>query len=196
MTSKSSAMEKLTVKRLLITVAALSLCVSFASAQRKAAFPEGVKMVQSEGNMTVSVDGDLSTGKTLEDLSWAWSSSNACFPATQAAKFEGNHVFFATQLPPRSIMTVTVVPEDKNANLSLYAYSIGMNDFYVVPELPRAVTCEADHKWDRPWKGKTQDHTRWVELNAIGNPFQVVIGVAGPRGVTSGKFKLQIALKQ
>lgn len=114
---------------------------------------------------------------------------------TQSQKFGGNHVLFATTIPPRSIMTVKVIPADANANFSLYSYSIGTNDFSVVPELNRCVTCEADYKWDRPWKGKTQDHTRWVELNAIGNPFNVVIGVAAPKGVTAGKFKLEISVK-
>ena len=167
--------------------------MSAAHAQK--AFPDHVTIVKSESNKTVSVEGDLASGRLIEDLSWAWSSSNACFPGTQASKFGGNHVFFATTIPTRSIMTIKVVPEDPSANFSLYAYSIGMNDFYVVPELPRCVTCEADLKWDRPWKGKTQDHTRWVELNAIGNPFNVVIGVTAPSGVTSGKFRLEIAVK-
>lgn len=158
-------------------------------------FPENVTIVKSESNKTVSVEGDLSTGKPIDDLSWAWSSSNACFVGTQSGKYNGNHVFFATVIPTRSIMTIKVIPEDKNANFSLYAYSIGMNDFYIVPELPRCVTCEADYKWDRPWKGKTQDHTRWVELNAIGNPFNVVIGVTSPKGVTAGKFRVEISVK-
>lgn len=161
----------------------------------KADFPQYVTVVKSESNKTVSVEGKLEDGRMMEDLSWAWSSSNACFPETQALKFSGNHVLFATTIPTRSIMTIKVIPEDKNANFSLYAYSIGINDFSVVPELYRSVTCEADHKWDRPWKGKTQDHTRWVELNAIGNPFNVVIGVTAPKGVTSGKFKLEISVK-
>ncbi len=165
-----------------------------ASAQAPKAFPESVTVVQSESNKTVTVEGRLEDGKPLDDLSWAWSSSNACFPGTQAQKFDGNHVFFATTIPVRSIMNIKLVPDDPKANFSLYAYSIGMNDFYVVPELPRSVTCEADHKWDRPWKGKTQDHTRWVELNAIGNPFNVVIGVTAPKGV-AGKFRLEIAVK-
>lgn len=177
----------------LLIVFAVNSLASATNAQK--AFPDYVTIIKSESNKTVSVEGDLSAGKKIDDLSWAWSSSNACFVGTQASKFGGNHVFFATTIPTRSIMTVKVIPEDKNANFSLYAYSIGTSDFYVVPDLPRCVTCEADYKWDRPWKGKTQDHTRWVELNAIGDPFNVVIGVTAPTGVTSGKFKLEISVK-
>lgn len=178
-----------------LALLAALLVPSLSAAGQSKGWPENVTVVASKSNETVSVDGDLSSGKPIDDLSWAWSSSNACFPGTQYAKFDGNHVFFATVIPTRSIMTIKVVPEDKNANFSLYAYSIGMSDFYIVPELPRCVTCEADHKWDRPWKGKTQDHTRWVELYAIGNPFNVVIGVTSPKGAAAGKFKLEISVK-
>lgn len=179
----------------ILSILAILFLSNTTPAQNKKSWPGNVTIVASKSNETVSVDGDLASGKPIEDLSWAWSSSNACFPGTQSGKFNGNHVFFSTVIPTRSIMTVKVIPEDKNANFSLYAYSIGMNDFYIVPDLPRCVTCEADHKWDRPWKGKTQDHTRWVELNAIGNPFNVVIGVTSPKGVTAGKFKLEISVK-
>ncbi len=167
----------------------------YAAAQSSKSWPQNVTVVESKGNETVAAEGDLANGKIIEDLSWAWSSSNACFVGTQAYKFSGNHVLYATVIPQRSIMTVKVIPEDANANFSLYAYSIGMSDFSIVPDLGRSVTCEADYKWDRPWKGKTQDHTRWVELNAIGDPFNVVIGVAAPKGVTAGKFKLEISVK-
>lgn len=176
----------------ILTIPALPL---LAVAQAKTGWSENVTVIESKRNETVSVEGDLSKGNLVEDLSWAWSSSNACFPSTQAMKFMGNHVFFATVIPTRSIMTVRVIPEDRAANMSLYVYSIGTSDFSIVPNLNRSVTCEADHKWDMQWKGKTQDHTRWAELNAIGNPFNVVIGVTAPKGVTTGKFKLEISLK-
>ena len=44
-------------------------------------------------------------------------------------------------------------------------------------------------------KGKTQDHTRSVKLNATANPYNVVIGVAGPKGVTVGEYSLAIAIQ-
>ncbi len=167
----------------------------FAAAQSNKSWPQNVTVVESKRNEPVTVEGDLANGKTIEDLSWAWNSANACFVSMQATKFGGNHVLYATVIPSRSIMTVKVIPEDTNANFSLYAYSISTSDFSIVPDLSRCVTCEADYKWDRPWKGKTQDHTRWIELNAIGDPFNVVIGVAAPKGVTTGKFKLEISIK-
>ncbi len=161
----------------------------------QAEWPEGVAAVQVEKGKTVEVKGNLETGKLIEDLTFASKSSVACFPATQNEKFRGNHVFFSTQIPPQSIMKITVIPDDTSADMSLYAYEIGTNNFTLPPDLAQCVTCEAEHKWDRPKKGKTQDHTRTVSVNAIRNPYNVVIGVAGPTGVTAGAFTLKIELQ-
>jgi len=143
-----------------------------------------------------SADGDLANGAPMEDLTWAWSSSNACFVETQKKKFTGHHVLFATDLPPYSELTVTLIPEDPNANFSLYGYSIGTTRTDIVPNLPSCVTCEADFKWDYPYRGRTQDHTRSIRFNAIRNPYRVIIGVAGAEGLATGKFRLEVKLDQ
>jgi hypothetical protein len=155
-----------------------------------------VSVVESVPNKVVRIEGDLRNGQRLGSLDWAWSSSNACFPATQNSKFTGNHVFFATRIPSHSIMKITVKPGNGNTNLSLYAYQIGTTDFSLPENLARCVTCEADHKWDRPWRGKIQTSARSVELNAIANPYNVFIGVAGADGLAAGEFTLEIELKQ
>jgi len=156
-------------------------------------WPSGVTAVASKSNETVAVAGDLASGKIIEDLSWAANSSNACFPATQNLKFRGPHVFYATTIAPRSVMKVSVKPEDGKANLSLYGYMNGSQDFSLVPDLPRCITCEADHKWDRPWKGKAQTAERTIEFrNPTANTYNILIGVTAPKDVTSGKFKVEI----
>ena len=91
-------------------------------------------------------------------------------------------------------MTITLIPDDKRANMSLYAYSTGSHSS-MVPKLSSCVSCEADHKWDYPKRGKTQDHKRSVYLNAINNPYKVIIGVAGANGLTKGSFIIQIELE-
>lgn len=58
----------------------------------------------------------------MEDLSWAWKSNNACFPETQKNKFTGNHVLYYTDLPTYSEIEATVVPKNRRANFSIYAY--------------------------------------------------------------------------
>lgn len=155
-----------------------------------------VTQVELKSNETVVVEGKLEDGKIIEDLSWASTSSNACFPATQNAKFRGNHVFFATTLPPRSILNVKVIPDDTSSNLSIYGYQIGTNSYYVVPNLPSCVSCEAEHKWDRPKYKKTQDHTRTIMFNSTNNAYNIFIGVSGPKEAVTGSFKLEFELKQ
>lgn len=151
--------------------------------------------LKAEKGKTLTYAGDLAEGTKIIDLSWASNSSVACFPATQNSKFRGNHIIYITEIPPHSIMDITVIPENKNDNMSIYAYMTGTNNDAMVPNLSSCITCEAEHKWDYPKRGKTQDHTRTVSLNAINNPYRVVIGVAGAEGLTTGKFKLQVTLK-
>ena len=142
--------------------------------------------------VTKSYKGSLADGVKVHDLSWASRSSTACFPATQNAKFTGNHVLYVAEIPSRSSMEVTVVPSDKNANMSIYAYMDAKNSSAFPPSLSSCVSCEAEHKWDYPKRGKTQDHTRTIRLNAVNNPYRVVIGVAGAEGLDSGDFILKI----
>lgn len=92
-------------------------------------------------------------------------------------------------------MDIELIPDDSNANMSLYAYSIGINSNAYVPDLSSCVSCKADHKWDYKWKGKTQDHRRFVSLNAINNPYKVIIGAAGAEGLNKGSFILKINTK-
>ncbi len=151
--------------------------------------------IKAERGKTLSYKGDLSKGTIIQDLSWAANSSVACFPSTQNAKFNGNHIFFETEIPAQAEMTITLIPDDVNSNMSLYAFTVGTTSTVMVPELTSCVSCEADHKWDYPKKGKTQDHTRSVYLNAATNPYRVVIGVAGAEGLVNGTFVLDVALK-
>lgn len=152
--------------------------------------------VKTVANKTATVEGSLKDGIKLGDLSWAWNSSNACFPATQQAKFTGNHVFLVAKLPSRSIMTVTVVPKKSGVNLSLYGYQIAEGQTTLPEALHSCVTCEADHKWDYPKRGKTQGDERTMTFNATTNSYNVVIGVTGANGLTEGDFTLSISLKQ
>jgi hypothetical protein len=162
----------------------------------KAQWPSEVTLVESKGNDSVTVGGDLANGRIIEDLRWASYSTNACFVATQNTKFRGNHVFYVTTIPPHSIMNISVTPTDPAGDLSMYAYMTGLNDHRLVPDLPSCITCEADYKWDGNWKGKVQTSERKVEFN---NPtdqtYQIRIGVTAPKGITSGQFNLKVKLK-
>lgn len=180
------------MKKIIITILS-ALALPFAVT---AQWPSNVTPVQAKANDSVTVSGDLTKGQPMEDLSWAASSSNACFPATQNAKFNGNHVLYAVTMPPRSIITISVTPQDAAGNLSLYGYMMGGKEYRIVPDLPSCITCEADHKWDRPWKGKVQTSERKIEFqNPTQNTYNIVIGVSSPKEAPGGAFSLMVKLK-
>lgn len=153
-------------------------------------------LIQLNDKAEASVLGNLADGKLMPDLSWAWSSSNACFPETQVRKFTGTHQLFEFEIPARTEVQIILTPKDKKHDMSLYAYMIGIGTDAIVPNLSRCIRCEADHKWDRPKAGKTQDHRRIVgDILAIQNPYKVIIGVAGANGLAEGEFTLEIKRK-
>ncbi len=162
-----------------------------------AQWPAEVTIVESKGNDSVIVQANLARGKIISDLSWAASSANACFPTMQNRKFTGKHVFFATTIPPHSIMNISVTPVKDTANLSIYAYMSGTDTYYLVPNLPSCITCEADHKWDMKWVGKVQTSERKVEFNnPSGRDYSILIGITAAGGVSEGQFDLKIKVKQ
>lgn len=162
----------------------------FAAAQ---SWPSGVTAIASVPNDSVSTEGDLSAGKILTDLSWASSSSNACFTAGQFPKFQGNHVFYGTTIPAGSLLKIKAIPAAKEEEISLYGYMVEGNNIPMVPNLTQCINCEADYKRDRPMKGKVLTHEREIEFrNPTATPYNIIIGVSAPKGVTQGKFTLQV----
>lgn len=145
-------------------------------------------------DLPLEILGNLSQGQKMNDISWAWNSSNACFPQTQSKKFSGHHVLYAIDLPTYTEYEITLIPKDKNSNFSLYAYQVGtITNANIVPNLPSCLRCEADHKWDYKKKDQVQDHTRKIrDILATTNSYQVIIGVAGAEGLAEGKYELVV----
>lgn len=170
----------------------IRISTKIASAQTNIQKKPKVFSAAAEKGNTKAYKGNLDQGVIIQDLAWASNSSVACFPATQNPKFNGHHVFFQTNLEANSNMEITLVPTDKNKNMSLYAFCTAPNSSMMVPELSSCAGCEADHKWDYPKKGKTQDHTRTVQLSAVRNPYRVIIGVVGADGLKEGNFIIKI----
>ena len=169
----------------------IGLCVSVFAQDKPT-----VNKVEVVANKTITVEGSLKNGVKLKSLAWAWMSSNACFPQTQAAKFTGNHVFYITELPPHSIMTITVKPKNDSTNLSIYGYQIGVAKVILPEDLQYCVTCESDQKHDYLRRDEVPTGTRTMRFNAIGNPYKVFIGIAGANGLSDGDYTLEITLKQ
>lgn len=167
------------------------------SSSISAQWPSNVTVIDMDEKDSIAVQGDLATGTPMKDLSWAWNSANACFPATQSSKFKGNHVFFAVTMPPQCEMFISVTPTDGKADLSMYAYRIGAAEYNLVPNLGSCITCEADHKWDGNWKNKVQTAERKVSFQNPGTEnYNILIGISGPQAAVSGAFSLKIKLVQ
>lgn len=148
----------------------------------------------SKPGATVKTRGSLATGAKI-DLAFAARSSVACFPAVRNVHFDGNQVFFKTSLPPRSTMKIRAIPLRPDLDVSLYAYSTGVGSNVLPPNVPQVVSCEASHgggvRLDQPYN---PGETERVELRAVTNPYDVVIAVAGARGITAGDFELEVEL--
>ncbi len=139
---------------------------------------------------------NLNEGIYIKDLSWAWNSQNACFTEIQKSKFTGKHVFFTGIIPAHSIASIEVIPVDKKANFSVYAYQINLNEDFLVPDLPHCIACEADFKWDYRKKNRYQNHIRKIgDFTAIDYSYRLVIGVTGANGLNQGAFYIKIKTK-
>ncbi len=174
----------------------LSLLAGLAGAPgaRAAGPAPTVTKVEARPGAVTKVRGKLGAGSKI-DLAWASQSSVACFPSIRNVHFNGNVVLYKTSLPPGSVMKVRAAPSRPDLDVNLFAYSTGVNSNVLPPNVPNVVACEASHggrKYlNQPFN---PGETERVELNAIKNPYDVVIGVAGAQGVGAGDFELEIEL--
>ena len=133
---------------------------------------------------------DLSTGSSI-DLDWADESDVACFPGTENLNFDGNHVFFWFAQPESSILTVTATPE-AGVDSSVYVIQ-SANRYEVPPDVVSAVACESGYDAQTDANPGEADS---VSLTATTNPYDILVGVAGAGGTTSGTVTLSLALEQ
>ncbi len=174
-----------------LTLAALGLGAAVHGPAAAGSWPAGVTSFQSKPNGAVGAKGNLSKGAPM-DLGWASNSSVACFPGTERVNFGGNHVLYATQIPKYSEMKITVTPDDPKLDLSVYAYTISSTDTtHVAPNLPSCVSCEAGYD---QVSDSNPGAPESVKLVATNHPYNVVIGVAGVKGTTTGAYTLKVEL--
>ncbi len=143
------------------------------------------------------IQGDLSEGQPMSDLSWAWNSSVACFPAPQAYKFNGNHVLYALELPKYAELEIKLEPVEKETDLSIYAYLVGqLTENSIVPNLSSCQRCEVDHRPDMNWAHRdANDPRRSVQDILTANRSKyVIIGVTGANRQKSGAYALSLTI--
>ncbi len=150
--------------------------------------------IKTKANGTVNVKGKIDGGPQIA-LSWAARSDVACWPTTRNQHFDGAHALFATEIPPHSEMFIKLIPKNPKLDLSLYAYSVGTSSHNLPPKVNRAVSCEASYGSKSMAKPYNPGKPEKVRLNAIRNPYNVFIGVAGAQKVMKGSFTLEVELK-
>lgn len=178
----------------LTTASYILLCILFIFSCTKDIDPEIEEnggYIALESKSAQSISGNISSGEMLSSLDWAWSSSNACFVEPADSRYQGNHVFYQIELPTNSIITIKLIPSDPSKAMGLYAYSKAAGNVTFPENLNSAVTCEADPSNNNG----SQTGNREVELNAISNPYSVMIGVAGAVEVTEAAFTLEIEIE-
>ncbi|MSP25099.1 MAG: hypothetical protein EXR75_08030 [Myxococcales bacterium] len=176
--------------RLALGALAATACTMVGAEARTAGWPTNVTSVAVKENSSASARGDLSKGAKME-LAWANTSQVACFPATENANFQGNHVLYGSSLPARSELTIKVIPTNKTVDVSLYAIQLGTTNFATPPGLSSGI-CEAGYD---QVSDNNPGVTETVKVVSTTNPYNVLIGVAGPKGVTAGSYKLELTLK-
>jgi hypothetical protein len=137
------------------------------------------------GDQTIT--GNLEDGEVLSDLSWAWNSSMACFVEPGKSWYEGNHVFYQIDLPAKSTIDIYLNATNGSDDMAVYAYSKAAGDKTIPPGVSSCVSCEA-----APSNSTAINGEKHVYLNAVNNPYSIIIGVAGATGLTSGAFTLKI----
>lgn len=137
-----------------------------------------------------SIIVDLAAGSTI-GLDWADESAVACFPGTENLNFDGSHVFYWFAQPENSILTVTATPED-GVDSSVYAIQ-SADRYEVPPDVVAAVSCESGYDAQTDSNPGEADS---VQLTATTNSYDVLIGVAGAGGTTSGTVTLTLELQQ
>lgn len=137
------------------------------------------------------IEGDLAEGVVLDDLSWA--QSNFCWPGTQNVNFNGAHVLYEYagdigpgMLPALTDVFLRVAP-DAEVDVSLY---YALRSGTSLPPQLFAMDCDAMADWT------TQDNPGQAERICMpmhpGEDMNLLVGVAGAHGATSGGFTLQV----
>lgn len=138
-----------------------------------------------------TLEGDLIYGNTL-DLSWAELAPVACWPRNENINFEGNHIFYEMSQPSHSRFTARVIPNDDELDVNIYILQFGIGEEQTPPRVTQAVTCEAGYPWATNDNPGSMDY---ASVDAIQNEYSILIGVAGHRGVVSGRYTLETSIE-
>ncbi len=134
-----------------------------------------------------STAGDLADGEAVA-LSWAYAPGVSCLFVNEVEPFSGNVVLYAlaTAMPNSREMTITAVPA-QGVDLNLFAYQLPTDAWYAPPDVPSATSCVASFD-------AAAGEPESASLQTVTSATNVLFGVAGPAGVTSGAFTVTVTL--
>jgi hypothetical protein len=153
-----------------------------------------VAVVTPDANGKATVAGNLTSGKPMCSLSFAWQSNIACFPATETTRFSGNHVFYALDggVGAGQTVTVTVTPTSADVDVSLYGYWMGLGDFYIPPKVVSVGSCEASYAKNVSGAGNPGAPETIYFENPGGNAYNYFFAVAGADAANTGAYTIDI----
>ncbi len=139
-----------------------------------------------------NIDGNLSIGYIMEDLSWATTSQLACWPSIRDVEFQGRHVGYWFDLPEKSIVKITVTPKRKDRRINIYGYA-GFDLKTIPPQIPFTNICEASHP---EWIGQPDfsilSKPQTIQFNTTTRRTTIYFAVAGARNMFDGDYTISI----
>ena len=142
-----------------------------------------------------NLKGNLNTGQVI-DLDWAQLSNVACFPGNKFFEFQGNHVFYALEIEPKSTTVISLEPLGKKSRINLYALRLSSGNMVIPPNVQRCISCEAKYPaYHGTPNLNLKSSTKEIEFDAISKPYTILIAVAGAKGVLEGEFELSVRKK-
>lgn len=152
----------------------------------QAQFPSEVNTLDIKTGAAKTVKGDLSSGKFV-DLRFGMRPAIGCFTEAEKMHYNGNHVFYAFQVPANTKILVELTA---GSNMSLYGYMLDANTHTIPPYLERVAKggCASSHNG--------QGQVDRVMMKAGPSPTNVVIGVSGVNEAASGDFSIKVLTRQ
>lgn len=139
-----------------------------------------------------NIDGNLSSGYIMEDLSWATTSQLACWPSIRDVEFQGRHVGYWFDLPEKSIVKITVTPKRKDRRINIYGYA-GFDLKTIPPQIPFTNICEASHpEWIGQPDFNIPSKPQTIQFNTTTRRTTIYFAVAGARNMFDGDYTISI----
>ena len=136
---------------------------------------------------TVSHEHNLSEGSSI-DLAFA--EQIYCFPATENANFNGNHVFIEHTQQDNENVTIVVNPE-KGVDVSLYVIQMDVDSTDLPPNITGGGGVSCESAYDQVADSNAGEPEGLV-MTAWTDSYRLIIGVAGANNLESGAFKVDI----